>query len=418
MDTTKPAEAGPNIKTRFLVISDTHGLDFSQKDKPLNSIDVAIHCGDLTDGSKLDEFRIAIKLLRDIDAPLKLVIAGNHDFTMDIPAFERKIAEATPSLDSDLVVKEYGAHGEARQLFEEEKDAGLVFLDQGTHRFTLQNGALLTVYASPYTPALGAWGFQYHPNRGHDFSIGKGVDLVMTHGPPKGIMDYTYGRERAGCPNLFAAVARARPQLHCFGHIHEGWGAKLVTWRDEPSENPTHFTDIDNERSIVIEKLADLKKSRFDTPENVDAKLKKVERYNHERCCATSHCTRDSDPLECGSQTLFVNAAISGAEDLPVQKPWLVDIELQKAPARDLMTLPVKEEKQKEEKQKEEKQKEEKQKEEKQKEEKQKEEKQKEEKQKLEKKNFDEDGSIRPAKRRRVLTTRVIRSVLATYEVR
>ncbi|MCJ1355266.1 MAG: hypothetical protein MMC33_005257 [Icmadophila ericetorum] len=141
---------------------------------------------------------------------------------MDNLAFEKKVAEATPPLDLELVVKDYGALGEARQLFEEAKDAGIMLLDEGTHHFTLEGGALLTVYASPYAPALGAWGFQYQPERGHDFSIESGVDIVVTHGPPKGIMDYTNGRERAGCPYLFAAVAQARPRVHCFGHIHEG----------------------------------------------------------------------------------------------------------------------------------------------------------------------------------------------------
>lgn len=334
MDTTKLATNSLNIKTRILIISDTHGMEFSSKDKPLKHADVAIHCGDLTDGSTLDEFRSAIKLLKDIDAPLKLVIAGNHDFTMDIPVFERKGAEATPPLARDLVVKEYGAYGEARQLFEEMKYGGIMFLDEGNHHFTLENGALLIVYASPWTPALGAWGFQYHPERVHDFSIKKGANVVITHGPPRGIMDYTYGRERAGCPNLFAAVARARPQLHCFGHIHEGWGAKLVTWRDDPSENPSHFTAIDNDRSFVVEKLAGLKQSRFDTLEGAEVKVKKLQYYSQERCCATSHCSGDPDSLEQGAQTLFVNASIAGADDLPVQKPWLVDIELPRGARR------------------------------------------------------------------------------------
>lgn len=331
MDTRELTSALPNIKTRFLIISDTHGMEFSPEDKPLKRADVAIHCGDLTNGSTFDEFRSAIRLLSAVDAPLKLVIAGNHDFTMDIFAFEKKVAEATPSLDPDLVVKEYGAHGEARGLFQEMKEEGIVFLDKGSHRLTLENSALLTVYASPCTPALGAWGFQYHQERGHDFSIEKGVDVVITHGPPNGIMDYTSGRERAGCPNLFAAVARARPQLHCFGHIHEGWGAKLVTWRRDPSENPSHFTDIDNDRSFVVEKLADLKESRFDTTEAVAAKLKKMEYYNQERCCRTSHCTGDTNPIEKGTQTLFVNASITGIEELLTQKPWLIDIELPRA---------------------------------------------------------------------------------------
>lgn len=274
-------------------------MPFGPEDKPLKQAEVAIHCGDLTDGSKLDEFRTAIKLLEEVDAPLKLVIAGNHDFTMDIPAFEKKVAEATPPLATELLVKQYGAHGEARRLFDEANDAGLVWLDEGNYRFTLENGALLTVYANPSTPALGAWGFQYHPERGHSFPINKGVDVVVTHGPPKGIMDYTYGRERAGCPNLFAAVSRARPQLHCFGHIHEIWGAKFVTWRQEANENPTHFTDIDNGRSFVVENLSSLNQTRFDQAEAVETKMKKLEHYSRERCSKTSHCigTGISDPL-------------------------------------------------------------------------------------------------------------------------
>ena len=307
-------------------------MNFSPADRPLQRADIAIHCGDLTDGSKLEEFRTAIQLLKDLDAPLKLAIAGNHDFTMDIPAFERKVAEARPSPDPKLLAKEYGTPGDARHLFEAARDAGIILLDEGTHRFTLGNGALLTVYASPYTPAFGAWGFQYHPEQGHTFSIVKKVDVVITHGPPNGIMDYTYGRERAGCSDLFAAVARARPLLHCFGHIHEGWGAKLVTWRECYGEQPpTHFTAIDNNRSSQIEKLAGLVPYSFDTQENIEQKLAKLERYNRERCCKTSHCAGDECPLEYGQQTLFVNASISGCGDGLVQKPWLVDLELPRA---------------------------------------------------------------------------------------
>ena len=319
------------IKTRVLVISDTHGMDFSSTDRPNIHADIALHCGDLTDGSKLEEFRTAIQLLKSINAPLKLVIAGNHDFAMDLPVFEKKVKEATSPLDPELVALEYGTPGQARHLFEESRDAGIIFLDEGSHRFVLENGALLTVYANPYTPALGAWGFQYHPNNGYDFQIEKGTDLAITHGPPKGVLDFTYGRERAGCPQLFAAIAKARPRLHCFGHIHEGWGARLVAWKDYDGDYPSHFTAIDNNKSIQIDKLAGLKPSKFDTQEDIEQKTRKLRRYREERCCTTSHCVGDKYPLEQGTQTLFVNASISGSEDLPVQLPWLVDIELPRA---------------------------------------------------------------------------------------
>lgn len=304
-------------------MSDTHGEDFSSTQQA----DVALHCGDLTDGSRLEEFRTALEVLKNIDAPLKLVIAGNHDFTMDSRAFEAKIAEAVPSLDPQLVAREYGIPGQARQLFDDARQEGIVFLDEGIHRFALENGAMLTVYASPYAPALGAWGFQYHPNKGHHFDIQEGTDVVMTHGPPKGIMDYTYGRERTGCPDLFAAVARGRPRLHCFGHIHEGWGARLVSWKDSGIDEPSHFTAIDNDNSPVIEKLASLRKSTLDSDEMAQEKTEKLERLRQEGCAMTSHCPQDEHSLQVGKQTLFVNASIMGSEGFE-QRPWLVDIEL------------------------------------------------------------------------------------------
>lgn len=86
-------EPSSTIKTRLLIISDTHGLTFPPHIQ-LPPVDVAIHCGDLTEHSKLAEFETAIKLLEDIPAKLKLVIAGNHDFSLDDGVMEQKIAEA------------------------------------------------------------------------------------------------------------------------------------------------------------------------------------------------------------------------------------------------------------------------------------------------------------------------------------
>ncbi|KKY20817.1 putative metallophosphoesterase domain-containing [Phaeomoniella chlamydospora] len=316
------------IPTRILIISDTHGMGFTPYS---GSCDVAIHCGDLTDGSKLEEFKTTIRILETIDAPLKLIIAGNHDFTLDIPAFKKKVAESSTDLEPELVAREYGTYGEVEELFKKARSAGIQLLDEGTHYFSLENGAKLKVYASPYTPSLGDWGFQYNPNNGHDFSIEEGTDVVITHGPPKGILDYSSNRERAGCPILFQEIARKRPLLHCFGHIHEGWGARQVTWRPHISDTPSHFTDIDNENSFLVENLSRLTKSRFDTIDDLNEKQKKLQLYEAQKFCATSHCNTDPSPLIRGKQTLFVNAAVSGTEELPFQPLWLVNIELPKA---------------------------------------------------------------------------------------
>lgn len=63
------------------------------------------------------------------------------------------------------------------------------------------------------------------------------VDIVMTHGPPRGVLDLIHSRnEHAGCDAILNAVMRTRPLMHCFGHIHEGYGVELKTWAQEAGE--------------------------------------------------------------------------------------------------------------------------------------------------------------------------------------
>ncbi|KAF5139225.1 Metallophosphoesterase domain-containing protein 1 [Metarhizium anisopliae] len=321
-----------DIKTRFLILSDTHAEDWAPRLASLPPIDVAIHCGDLTEESKMAEFRTSLQLLNSIDAPLKLVIAGNHDFTLDTPKFQQKLAETNASIEPELIKKAFGDIGEAQSLFRDARENGIIFLDEGTHHFTLRNGASLTVYASPYTPSLGDWGFQFNPKDSHNFAIDRGVDVAITHGPPRGVLDMTSSRQRAGCEALFSAIAASRPRLHCFGHIHEGWGARLVTWRDGTlSEKPSHFSNIDNERSCTIETLSSLYPRKFDTAETIAEKNMKRQQYISNGFCRTSHCKGDDGAVQPGLQTLFVNAAIQGLDEDAMQLPWIVDIELPKS---------------------------------------------------------------------------------------
>ncbi|KAI6889893.1 metallophosphoesterase domain-containing protein [Hortaea werneckii] len=309
-------------------MSDTHGEEM--KHKCVADADVAIHCGDLTEESKLHEFKTALQTLQSIRAPLKLVIAGNHDFTLDVPAFKRKLSAIDPPFDDALVKREYGGFGEARALWESEeaKAAGIHFLDEGTHTFQLANGSTLTVFASPYTCSFSAdWGFQYRPDEEHEWSLQPGTDIAITHSPPLGVLDRTDDGKRAGRPSLFAAVASARPQVHCFGHIHESWGAKKVHWREEEAatDSPlTHFTSIDNDRSLLIENLARITVKATDTAETKREKETRINAY-----IANGHCSAATGhDIQAGAQTLFVNAAIEGPDEGLQQPPWLVDIKL------------------------------------------------------------------------------------------
>ena len=149
-----------SIKTRILVISDTHSEDLIHK--PITcTYDVAIHCGDLTEESKLDEFRASLNMMLSVQAPLKLIIAGNHDFSLDTPVLKNRLADNTTAEDADLVKRTYGNFGKARAIFESDasKAAGVVFLDESNYTFSLANDASLSVCASPSTASKACtWG--------------------------------------------------------------------------------------------------------------------------------------------------------------------------------------------------------------------------------------------------------------------
>ncbi|KAK4676694.1 hypothetical protein QC764_402460 [Podospora pseudoanserina] len=312
------------IKTSFFILSDSHaekGLAI-----PNVPVDVAIHCGDLTEDSKIHEFQTSLDLLRHIDAPLKLIIAGNHDFTLDKTAFEKKVAEF-----QQLYLARIQISTKPNMKMSSED---VVFLGKGIHSFALRNGAKLTVYASPFTPSLEAddWGFSTNEERNHEFNIPSDVDIVLTHGPPNGILDRAASKQRLGCEHLFAAVARARPKMHCFGHAHNGWGAKFVAWREVPSKKPSHFSDINNEGSVLVENLGSILPWKWDTEDVVREKESRLEDLRRRGYRRTSHCAGDEQPIEVGKITLFVNAAIQGAKD-GTQFPWVVDIDLPAAVA-------------------------------------------------------------------------------------
>lgn len=50
------------------------------------------------------------------------------------------------------------------------------------------------------------------------------VDVLLTHHPPKGVLDRTFIGLRAGLREIRELVERIRPRAHLFGHIHEARG--------------------------------------------------------------------------------------------------------------------------------------------------------------------------------------------------
>lgn len=83
-------------------------------------------------------------------------------------------------------------------------------------------------WGSPWTPWFHDWAF--NAERGPEIQehwdlIPNETDVLITHGPPHGILDMTSRGVPVGCEELRKEVfERVRPKVHVFGHIHEDYG--------------------------------------------------------------------------------------------------------------------------------------------------------------------------------------------------
>jgi Icc-related predicted phosphoesterase len=84
----------------------------------------------------------------------------------------------------------------------------------------------LRFYGSPWTPLFWDWAFMLPDAELVEKwkAIPSGLDVLITHGPPHGVLDLTNRNDRAGSLALLHRVREAKPRLHVFGHIHEAAG--------------------------------------------------------------------------------------------------------------------------------------------------------------------------------------------------
>ncbi|KAJ4418658.1 hypothetical protein N0V82_005449 [Gnomoniopsis sp. IMI 355080] len=230
-------------RVRFVCISDTHNQTLK-----LPKGDVLIHAGDLTNQGSLSELSKAVQWLEKADFEAKIVIAGNHDVTLD----ERFYAE-------------YGSylHNQSPQSPEEclkvlEASQTITYLNHSLATIELNKHSALrtsfTVFGSPYSPRNGMWAFGYDKiapdTEGLDkdnrkcpsasetptavqlwSDIPLDTDIVITHTPPYTHCDEATSKRRAmGCEDLRRALWRVRPKLAVCGHVHEARGADRVRW--------------------------------------------------------------------------------------------------------------------------------------------------------------------------------------------
>lgn len=192
---------------KIIFISDTHGKHDLLTDD-INALiyqspvdldnTIIIHSGDVSNVGKINEINQFTNWFSKFDAKYKIFIAGNHDFAFETIRHRNDIGISIPN--------------------------GVIYL---MDEMVEIDG--LKIYGSPWQPRFYDWAFNV--DRGDAIAkkwepITKGLDILITHGPPFGILDDTFQGIRVGCEELYKKVVEVKPKYHVFGHIHYGYGTR------------------------------------------------------------------------------------------------------------------------------------------------------------------------------------------------
>lgn len=147
----------------------------------------------------------------------KVVIGGNHDFWCQ--------------RDPDAVrawAQKWTRQGRGR----------IVYLQDET-----RDVRGIRVHGYPWVPNLERWAFYGDDNRlrGRLEMIPAATEILVSHGPPAGMGDETWGTH-VGDPQMREMVRQLPAlKLHVFGHIHEGHGTYGLPGRETLHLNVSHL---------------------------------------------------------------------------------------------------------------------------------------------------------------------------------
>lgn len=205
---------------KIVAVSDTH--TYGRNHKELPEADIFIHAGDLTFRGILEEIYHELSWIESLPYKHKLVVAGNHDFYFD-ERFSHGIKFRNWRINrSDTIDELLTTYPSITYL----QDSGIEI--EG-----------IKFWGTPWQPWYYGWAFQ-PPMSGKDgvmesflkekFDlIPKNTNILISHGPPAGILDDADDAYKLGSPELLEAINNLPDlKVHIFGHIHESYGKKEI----------------------------------------------------------------------------------------------------------------------------------------------------------------------------------------------
>lgn len=205
------------LKDRALkvaAISDTHQHHGAINLPPA---DVLVCAGDVCLEGTMFEFDGFAEWWNSLEYRYKVLVPGNHDW-----CFQKKEGTCRAWLPDTIVLIDQLAEIEGR-----------------------------IIWGSPYTPWFYNWAYNVPRGMLHEHwdKIPINLDLLITHGPPHGVLDQARPMlsENLGDNELRHAVEQKKPARHVFGHIH-GSGGRLV----KVGDTAFHNISVVNEQYKVV----------------------------------------------------------------------------------------------------------------------------------------------------------------------
>ena len=177
---------------KIALFSDTHA---SHGQIRIPDAEMLIFAGDMTHCRTSLDVSDFNRFLKHLPHKYKIVIGGNHDHILarDPQRARMLLSEAVYLLDESVAIEGITIYGSPWHP---------VFNDRACDAFALPRGKALKE----------KWDL-----------IPPGIDILVTHTPPAGILDQD-GPVSHGCSDLTAAVVALKPGYHIFGHIHRHHG--------------------------------------------------------------------------------------------------------------------------------------------------------------------------------------------------
>lgn len=218
---------------RIVCISDTHSREPMMPAIPPG--DVLIHAGDFSSTGTLPEVTRFRQFVDSLPHAQKIVIAGNHDITLQPDYYKVNGVNFHGKFFRQEGFDPIQYAQQCRDVVCPSSPAYTYLQDSSTTIVPPAGSAVpspgIEVYGAPWQPEFYNWAFNLYP--GTELKekwdlIPDSTDVLITHGPPRMILDRVDDGTFTGCAQLRDAIVdRVKPRLHIFGHIHEGYGMWL-----------------------------------------------------------------------------------------------------------------------------------------------------------------------------------------------